>query len=145
MQWAKNEIGLDSTKNLSNFSISNLKMALKIASTFYYDFMQRPFVKTIPCIFSDTFTLSLDYPRSWAFWFQFSIFVLRLLESILDQTSRGGKIRSLPCSDTTLLLGPFEGKPIGLLPAAIFSSLSFRWPLLWWPGVGANTRRKGFS
>ena len=28
MQWAKNEIGLDSSQNLSKFSISSLKMAL---------------------------------------------------------------------------------------------------------------------
>ena len=63
MQWAKNEIGLDSNQNLSKFSIFSLKMALNCLK------VPKPccslkltisckafFLKTIFCIFSDTFT-----------------------------------------------------------------------------------------
>ena len=62
MQWAKNEIGLDSNQNLSKFSISSLKMALNClqvpqicCSMKVMMYCRALFLKTIYCIFSDAF------------------------------------------------------------------------------------------
>jgi len=97
MQWAKKEMGLDSSQNLSKCSISSLKMTLnclivpEICCSFKVTISCKAlFLKTISCIFSDTFTEHywsryIFIIRLHLYW-TYSFFCLRVLlaQSVLQ-------------------------------------------------------------